>query len=121
MSYLPVVSWKENVAKWIVDCLEDRGVPMFRLSHYDGELAVTGVCWGGKNRVTSVKFVGVPEEDMQIITNVTGEWHIFLKKYGTDELKGRVREALVVGDGDRRRVIEFPRAPWEVGEVWFRE
>ena len=115
MSYLPVVKWKDNVAKWIVDCLEDRGVPMFRISHFAGDLAVTGVCWGGLNKVTSVKFIDVPKEDIDVIINTTGEWHVFLKKYGTDELRGKVREALVVGEGEKSRVLEFPRAPWEVG------
>jgi len=113
-SYLPVVEWKGNVAKWIVDCLEDHGVPMFRVSHYGGDIAVTGVCWGGLNRVTSVKFVDVPKEDLDTIVNTTGEWHIFLKKYGSDELKHKVKEALVVGEGENKRVIELPKAPWEV-------
>lgn len=115
MTYaLPTVEWKQNVAKWIVDCLEDHGVPMFRMSHIGDQPAVTGVCWGGLNRVTSVHFVDVPKDDIETIVSTTGEWRIFLKKYGNDQIKDKVHEALVVGEGESKRVIEFPHAPWEV-------
>ena len=78
------LDWKSNVGKWIEACNQDHGVPMFR-TRYDVNIdgvVVTGVCYGGENKVGSVHFVNVPREDLIIIENTTGEWRIFKKKYG---------------------------------------
>ena len=78
------LDWKNNVGKWISDCIEDHGIPMFR-TKYDANIdgvVVTGVCYGGENRVGSVHFVNVPKEDLIIIEETTGEWRVFKKKYG---------------------------------------
>lgn len=117
MNAYPVVDWRENVAKWIVDCIEDRGVPMFRMTELDGEVTVMGVCWGGLNRVGSVKFTNVPEEDKTIVRNSVGEWRIFLRKYGDEELKSKFKAALIVEDedGNTKNVIKFTeRDPWDL-------
>ena len=82
------MDWK-NVADWITACLDDRGVPMFRLS-YDpmhNKPAAVGVCWGGYNKVSSVRFINIPEEDLRTIELMTGEWRLFLEKYGGKEVE----------------------------------
>jgi len=96
MKALPIMDWK-NVAKWITACLEDRGVPMFRPTLLTAdEPAVLGICWGGYNRVSSVRFINVPKEDINTIIAMTGEWKVFLNKYGTPEEKEKVKASPVV-------------------------
>jgi len=78
------LDWKNNVGKWINECLDDHGIPMFR-TKYDANIdgvVVTGVCYGEAKEVPSVHFVNVPKDDLIIIEETTGEWRIFKKKYG---------------------------------------
>ena len=94
MKALPILKW-EKVPKWIVACLADGGVPMFRPTLLGTEPAVTGICWGGKNQVGSVRFIDIPEEDLKTIVSMTGEWRVFLEKYGTPEEKEKALEHIV--------------------------
>jgi len=43
------------------------------------------ICWGGRDRVDSVLFINVPENDAELIEKSTGDWIALLKKYGTKE------------------------------------
>lgn len=111
----PVVDWKKNVAKWIVDCIADSGVPMFRLSELNDNVTLLGVCWGGRNMVGSVKFANVPKEDIDLAESMTGEWRLFLKKYGDEELKKKFTAALTFNDGEKERIIKLgEKDPWDL-------
>ena len=117
MSYrsYPVVDFKKNVAKWIVDCIADTGVPMFRTTIVDGKPTLMGVCWGGHNYVGSVKFENVPEEDLELAESTTGEWRIFLKKYGDENIKKMFKAALIYEDGEKKKIITFgEKDPWDL-------
>jgi len=82
------VKWDDNNVKiFIKGCLEDGGVPMFKDRFagerfiVDGKPAVLGICYGGKGRwKDSQWFKEVPEEDIDVIESMTGEWKEFLSE-----------------------------------------
>jgi len=97
------VDFKRNVASWIADCrLRDAGVPMFRTRYADtpfkaGEVNyMLGVCFLGRNLITSQWFRNVPLEDFDYATLRRDDYKYFIRKYGSPELAEAVRKAPVV-------------------------
>jgi len=82
------VKWSDDTVKvFIKGCLSDGGVPMFKNRYagenfiVDGKPAVLGICYGGKGRwKDSQWFLDVPEEDIDVIEGMTGEWKEFLSE-----------------------------------------
>ncbi|MCW1312756.1 MAG: hypothetical protein OH338_05005 [Candidatus Parvarchaeota archaeon] len=94
--HLPREEYKpETVTKFIVSCLDAKGVPMFKTGfakrpfREDTKRAVMAICYGGKEdwETLSRFFVGVPEEDFKLMKEKVGEWIILLEKYAPEKLK----------------------------------
>ncbi len=80
---------KDYVIKFILDCREDGGIPMFRTKYagipieYAGTRAVIGICWGGRgNAPDSILLYDVPKDVVKELEREKGDWKYLLMKYG---------------------------------------
>ena len=87
----------QTIAKFIVDCRKDKGIPMFKTKfverrfEYKGKPAVWGICWAGEEKVTnSILFTEANEEDIKRMEEGTGDWKWLINKYGTEEQRREV-------------------------------
>jgi len=92
---VPIERWSpEKVVEFIRECRRLGGTPMFRAHvsgvplrlEEEGNVALA-VCWGtgGIRALRSILFTHIPEEDYRVILEESGEWRIFLSKYGRGE------------------------------------
>jgi hypothetical protein len=98
---LPKVEYKpEEVVKFIKECIDAKGLPVFRTRYagnrfeVEGKPAVVVSCFGGikeKEPQTRV-FYNVPEKDIELMERFTGDWVYFLSKYAEDLLKQYLEE-----------------------------
>lgn len=98
---LPKVEYKpEEVVKFIKECIDAKGLPVFRTRYagnrfeVEGKPAVVASCFGGikeKEPQTRV-FYNVPEKDIELMERFTGDWVYFLSKYAEDLLKQYLEE-----------------------------
>jgi hypothetical protein len=102
----------EEVVKFIKECIDAKGLPVFRTRYagkrfeVDGKPAVIASCFGGikeKEPQTRV-FYNVPEKDIMLMERFTGDWVYFLGKYAEDLLKQYFEE---VAKQDWRRAIRL--------------
>lgn len=101
--HLPREEWtKENVTRFIMQCIDSDGIPMFKTRYarapfrVDGKRAVMAICYGGKEEGVfgpySRVFVNVPEEDLKLIREKVGEWIALLEKYAPDQVERAIKK-----------------------------
>lgn len=90
--HFPKVKWEpREVAKFIVACREDEGIPVFQTRfagipfEEDGKKLVLAKCNFGHDKVGSVVFEDVPKDVFKEIEERKGDWRWLLRKYGTPE------------------------------------
>jgi len=110
---LPKVEYKpEEVVKFIKECIDAKGLPVFRTRYagkrfeVDGKPAVVASCFGGikEKEPQSRVFYNVPEKDIILMERFTGDWTYFLGKYAEDLLKQYLEE---IAKQDWRRAIRL--------------
>ena len=69
---------KENVSKFIEECVEDNGLPQFRMMNENDILAI---CVDKERPDNAEIFEGPPEEEKDIIEHNPFEWEYFVDKY----------------------------------------
>lgn len=97
------VDFKENVIEWIMLCrVDDGGIPMFR-THFakapfreDETLYAMGVCYMGKNMVSSQWFRDVPRKDFMHLERSSDDYLYLLRSYSPDKLEEAVKAPVVV-------------------------
>ena len=88
-----VEEWNpERVKNFILACRRQGGIPMF-VTHFagmpfkfDSSRAVLSKCWGGSGPEISRYFYKVPEKDVELIEESTGDWRKLLSKYSPQSL-----------------------------------
>jgi hypothetical protein len=98
---LPKVEYKpEEVVKFIKECIDAKGLPVFRTRYagkrfeVDGKPAVVASCFGGikEKEPQSRVFYNVPERDIILMERYTGDWAYFISRYAEDLFKQYVEE-----------------------------
>lgn len=89
-------SWKDDMPRWIKQCIMGGGLPMFR-TRYAGarwdDNMVMAICYGDEEPPLSGGFFkDVPEEDVKKMEEAAGDWRWIVEKYGDEELKIYVHE-----------------------------
>jgi len=99
--HMPIEDWK-NVADWIVACRKQGGLPLFQ-THFagfrwkiDNKNAVRAVCYAGEGEEMSRYFYNVPEEDIKMIEEKTGDWYYILQKYAPEKLEEAKKYPLIL-------------------------
>jgi hypothetical protein len=110
---LPKVEYKpEEVVKFIKECIDAKGLPVFRTRYagkrfeVDGKPAVVASCFGGikEKEPQSRVFYNVPEKDIILMERYTGDWVYFISKYADELLKQYLEE---IAKQDWRRAIRL--------------
>lgn len=88
--------WKEDMPKWIKNCIMSGGLPMFRTRYAGarwGDEMVMATCYGEEEPpISGGFFIDVPSEDIDKMEKSTGDWRWIVEKYGDDELRAYVAE-----------------------------
>ena len=92
--HVPIVEWnKENVVKFILQCRDQHGTPIFRtkfagerLKTYENKPAVLGICFSGTEEEISRAFADVPSGIVDWLEYGTSDWKRILERYAPEKL-----------------------------------
>lgn len=97
------VPFKKNIVNFIMECrISDGGVPYFRTGFAkrpfsaDAERFVQGICYLGRDMITSRWFSEVPAEDFEYMELHNDDYLYVLRKYSSPQDVERAQKAPVV-------------------------